>query len=217
MHSGLATTLSTRGGYLLDATRRIVENHMSLPLEKEQWKLEVRRLFDMALLRIKFEMMFVVLGTRSSEEGFVKLLPTTLRGACEKYKFQANGYKNLSFVGMLAAALMPLLLGLEFAVSSRRMPLVAWIVVGIWELAKAIYRVLRQIAREIARLYDRNKASVVGLPQHLRKFGFQMFDRVQSMIQPVINGLFGMLGVLRSRVGATSDPVALQAMARNHG
>jgi hypothetical protein len=51
LQSSLESTLVTRGGYLLDATQRIVLNHMTLPLEKEQWKLEVQRLFDMAILR----------------------------------------------------------------------------------------------------------------------------------------------------------------------
>jgi hypothetical protein len=126
--------------------------------------------------------MFAVPRTRSSQPGFENFWPTDLRGSCKKYKFQANRYKNLSFVGMLIAALMPQLLDLEFASSSRQLPLIAWIVIGIWVLLRAIYRVLRRIPMEIAWLIREVKDPVAGLPQHLRNFGLEMFDRVISII-----------------------------------
>jgi len=129
-HSSFGTTLDTLRSFHLDATRRITFNRLSLPLDPEQWKLEVRRLFDMAIFRTKIEMLYVVRGSRASEPGFEKVVVPNLEGSCRKYKFQAQGYKNLSFFGILCAALGPLLMGLSIA----EKPPIAWIAVGAWRI-----------------------------------------------------------------------------------
>jgi hypothetical protein len=186
MQSSFGNTLSTRGSYLLDATRRVVIDHMSLPLDKEQWKIEVRRLFDMAILRVKAEMLYVVQGTQSSEPGFVKLMTDKVTGACTKYKFQAKGYKNISVAGIMVVGLAPLLLGIEVGASPKRKPLIAWIVVGVWKLVKLFYCILRWTTNEIASCF-RKFASVPAinhLPGRLRRFMARIFRVVQPISQP---------------------------------
>jgi hypothetical protein len=140
LHSSFGATLDTLRGFHLDATRRITFNRLSLALDPEQWKLEVRRLFDMAMLRIKIEMLYVVRGSRASEPGFEKLMVTALEGSCRKYKFPAQGHKNLSFMGILFATLGPLLMGLSIA----ERPPIAWIMIGTWRILDcAIFNMLR--------------------------------------------------------------------------
>jgi hypothetical protein len=140
-HSGFGNGFDTRGGQLLDATRRITNNRLSLPLEKEQWKLEVQRLFDMSIIRIQMEVFDIARGTYANEPGFKNFMSEVLNGVCSKFKFQATGYKNLSFVGVLSATLTPLLVGL----SIKKKPPLLWIIIGIWWSGKCIYWVLRYI------------------------------------------------------------------------
>ena len=95
----------------------------------------MRCLFDMAILRMKAEMLFVVQGTRSSEPGFVKFMMPKLIRACRRYKFQAKGYKNLSITGILTAVLAPLLLGIELGSLSKRTLIIAWLILAVWKLS----------------------------------------------------------------------------------
>lgn len=147
-YSDFGDTLSTRHGFLLDATRRIVGNRLSQPLSvnPEQWQLEVRRLFEMSLLRVKMEMLAVVGGTRYGP-GYTDALPSQYRGACRKFKFQARGYKNLSFVGVLVVFCVPILVGLEIGGNI----LLVWFLVSIWKLGKLFWtRCLPAVPRVFA-------------------------------------------------------------------
>ena len=134
-YSDFGSTLSTKHGFLLDATRRIVGSRVSQSLDPEQWKLEVRRLFGMSLLRTKFEMLYVVHGTRANELGYINVLPDLYQGVCGKFMFQANGYKNISFIGILAAIFTPLFLGLEY---KEKAPIV-WLLVCIRKLGHFLW------------------------------------------------------------------------------
>lgn len=93
-YSDFGSALSTKHGFLLDATRRIVGNKVSQSLDPGQWKHEVRRLFDMSLLRTKYEMLYVVRGTRASNSGYINILPDLFKGVCGKFMFQAKGTKT---------------------------------------------------------------------------------------------------------------------------
>jgi hypothetical protein len=129
--SRLFLALQTRGAYLFDATRRIVHGSTSLPLEKDQWKLEMRRLFDMTLIRLKTEMLYIARGTRSNLEEVEDRLQKDepYRGLCRKYKFSVKGHKNLSLLGIMTSLFVPLFLGLE---TGGKVPAV-WIAIGIWK------------------------------------------------------------------------------------
>lgn len=61
--SDFSSLLTTNHGLLLKATQQIVGRPLSQPLDQEQWGLEVRRPFDMALMRTKMEILAVARGT----------------------------------------------------------------------------------------------------------------------------------------------------------
>jgi hypothetical protein len=131
-YSDFGSILSTRHGLLLDATRRIIGNRVSQPLSLNptQWELEVRRLFDMSLLRTKFEMLAVVRGSRANSTGYGDILPSVRRGVCGKFIFKAKGYKNMSFIGILLTIFVPIFLGTEI----RGEPPIVHLLVGISRL-----------------------------------------------------------------------------------
>ena len=120
-YSDFGNTVSTRHGLILDVTRRITGNQLSQGLETNQWQLEVRRLFDMSLLRVKMEMLYAVRGTRANERGYGNsTLPSKYRGVCRKLKFLVKDNKNLSFVGILCCIILPILLILK--IRKRTLP-----------------------------------------------------------------------------------------------
>jgi hypothetical protein len=133
-YSSFGDALSTRHGLLLNATAQIVGNRLSQSLDHGQWQLEVRRLFAMSLLRARMEMLAVVRGTRANYPGYNDILPPAHRGFCRKFMFVAKGYVDLSFVGILLAAILPPLLGL-LGVEFMEKPTVVWFIVGVSRLA----------------------------------------------------------------------------------
>jgi hypothetical protein len=131
-YSNFGDLLSTRHGLLLNATQQIIGNRLSQALDPYQWKLEVRRLFYMGLLRAKLEMLAVVRGLRASNAGYQDILPANRRSICQKVKFQTKGYTNISFVGLLLAILLPLIFGCEI----RGHPPVVWVALGVQGLCR---------------------------------------------------------------------------------
>jgi hypothetical protein len=164
-YSDFGSTLSTRHGFLLDVTRRITGNRISQSLDPEQWKLEVRRLFGMSLLRAKWEMLLAVRGTRASEPGYIDILPPNRRSVCRKFMFQAEGYKNISFVGILAAIFIPPLLGLEY----KKKAYIEWLLAGIRELALFIWN---SGSRELACILEASRRS---RQKAIRIFGHKIY------------------------------------------
>jgi hypothetical protein len=151
-YSDFGTLLNTKHGLLLDATNRIIGNKISEALSNNppQWQLEVDRLFSMALIRTKFEMLSAVLGTKANAPGYSDILPSDKRGLCSKFKFEAQGYKNLYFVGIMLAVLIPLFLGIELT----KEPPVVWLAIGVQKLA-------RFGRRYVVVLFNHTRVSVV--------------------------------------------------------
>ena len=138
---------STFGGYLgahtgkiLDAASRVMDELGSIPLRKDQWKFEVQRLFGMSLIRAKMEVLELAHGTRSKEPGFTNYLAHE-RGICTMVKFRAEGYKNLSLMGVIIATFAPPLIGLPV----RRRPPIMWLGVGVCRFGKISNSLLRWI------------------------------------------------------------------------
>jgi hypothetical protein len=127
-YSDFGDLLSTRHALLLNATQQIIGNKLSLALDPDQWKLEVKRLFSMGLLRAKMEMLAVAQGIRANYSGYYNVLPEENRGVCQKVKVQVKGYTNISFVGLMLALILPLMLGLEIGGA----PLLIWAGCGVW-------------------------------------------------------------------------------------
>jgi hypothetical protein len=132
LHSGYWPTIKTWISEELDATRKIIDVYISMPIAAEQWKLEAQRIFESSIVRAKLEVLELARGTRAGMQNFTDIMLDEMRGLCQKIKFQATGYKNLSVVGLLFAFLAPPLLA--FPIGRRRLFL--WPIYGIWKLGE---------------------------------------------------------------------------------
>ena len=121
----------------LDAEKRIDKIPSSRPLDKEQWKLEARRLFEMSVLRAKMELLTLARGKDIeflTKAGFPLPKATQMResGVCTRYKFQVYGYKNLTLAGLSCALFIPLL----HAIRIKDEPLILWLPLVAWKLLR---------------------------------------------------------------------------------
>jgi hypothetical protein len=123
MYSGFWSTIKSRTSKELDATRKIVDISISMPLDPNQWKLEAKRIFEMQLVRARWEVLEIARGTRASMPDFANFLDEDKREVCQKVKFQSTGYKNLSLFGLLLGAILPPLLAFPLR---KKKPLILW-------------------------------------------------------------------------------------------
>ncbi len=121
LHSGFWSIIQSRTSKELDATRKIVDVSISMPLDPHQWKVEARRIFEMQIVRARWEVLEVARGTRSSMAGFVNFLGR--KRVCQMIKIQSTCYKNLSLFGVLLSTILPPLLAVP--VREKR-PLILW-------------------------------------------------------------------------------------------
>jgi hypothetical protein len=91
-----------RGGNALDATSKLVV-YQSLPLAKEQWKVEAKHLFATSLARMQIDLRDHIRGTAAHQPGFVNKMPLGRRGVCSQYKFKSNGWTNIGVWGFVCA------------------------------------------------------------------------------------------------------------------
>lgn len=133
--SSIASSLGHRGGQNLDATKRILNEPISFQLEEEQWKLEVRRLYEISLIRIQMKILEIVQGTAADIPEAKNFLPPKYRDICGMIKLPAKGYRNLSLVGILIAISLPPFIGL----SIKQHPPVWWTILGFWRLGGRIF------------------------------------------------------------------------------
>lgn len=146
MYSDFGDILSTKHGLLLNATQQIVGNKLSQALDPEQWKLEVRRLFDMSLLRTKMEILAVARGTRANMPNYINTMPPQYSGMCRKVIFVVRGYTNLSFAGIMCAVFLPVLVGFEI----REKLLLEWFFVGVsWFIHSLVVRTIMAVSRQL--------------------------------------------------------------------
>jgi hypothetical protein len=131
LYSGNWASINTRTSKELDATRKIVDIWISQPLEEEQWKFEAQRMFDSLMIRARLEVLELARGARASMPHFKDRMRDMHRGVCQKIKFQATGYKNLSVAGLLFAFLAPPILAFRI----KKLPVFYWPIYSIWKLA----------------------------------------------------------------------------------
>ena len=123
VHSSFWSTIKTRTSNELDATRKIIDVHLSMPLEPGHWKFEAKRIFETQMIRARWEVLEIARGTRASTSGSENYMPEERRGVCQKIKFQATGHKNLSLFGLLLAAFLPPLLAFPL---QKKKALILW-------------------------------------------------------------------------------------------
>lgn len=100
--SDIFSSIRARLGSGLVASSKISQA-MSLPLADEQWKVEVRRLFQTSLAGWSVVARDVARARWAGEKGlrnvFDQFPPEIVNGMCGLYKFHATGWKNINLVG----------------------------------------------------------------------------------------------------------------------
>ena len=85
----------------------------SLPLPRDQWKVEVRHRFEESLARIQMDARDAARGTMAKYSGFVNISPNNIM--CGAYIFRADGWSNVdrtASIIVLVVCLALLLLGI---------------------------------------------------------------------------------------------------------
>lgn len=88
---------------------------VSLPLDAEQWKVEVIQLFQTSLAKIQIYARNLARGSPNTPPWSTNLLDKypQIRGLCNLYKFKSTGWRNISvsgFLGAIGAGLVALFL-----------------------------------------------------------------------------------------------------------
>lgn len=84
-------------GVSLDAERRIIyPGGTSLPLAREQWKVESRRFFDISLALIQGKIYDIARGSGFDVKGVRNTFEDVNRPICSVIKIQTNGWTNIS-------------------------------------------------------------------------------------------------------------------------
>ena len=99
--SSMALSIQRRGGLGLNASY-LLENSFSLPLAKDQWKIEVRTLFDTSLARIQINLRNLARGT-AAKYGARKIETRNAAEDCQgKFIFLSQGWQNVQVAGSVA-------------------------------------------------------------------------------------------------------------------
>jgi hypothetical protein len=87
---------------LLEAERKIATTSgTSLPLAREQWKVEARRFFDTSLALMQGRVYDIARGTEANEPGVINALEEDHLPICEMIKIPTNGWTNISLLWLV--------------------------------------------------------------------------------------------------------------------
>jgi hypothetical protein len=112
MFSTTAISMTFRYSGILDAEAKMQQAE-SLPLAREQWKVEARQLFETSLARMQINARIVARGLDAAESPREGLKPEDMfpfQGICQVYKFRSVGWKNISVGGVILCVVGGLLL-----------------------------------------------------------------------------------------------------------
>lgn len=97
--SNISDTINYRLGNGL-AAQKLVRGWESLPLAKEQWKVEARQLFETSLARIQVDARNIAQGTAASYPGLQKLDADP--AICDDtFLFMSQGWQNVNVTGSI--------------------------------------------------------------------------------------------------------------------
>lgn len=89
----------------------VIEGALSLPLDSQQWRLEVQKIFNISLARMQIEITEMTrTRTFRPEEHLKNFLNKSVADPCPMIKINADGWRNISVVGF--AGMLILALGL---------------------------------------------------------------------------------------------------------
>ena len=81
----------------------LVTSYTSLSIPHDQWKAEVRQMFETLLAFTQKMTRNIARGTPGRQHpNSITTVPPSLRGICTRYKFRSTGWKNISVLGFLA-------------------------------------------------------------------------------------------------------------------
>lgn len=101
--SNMNSAINFRKAEALDAKSKFL-GVQSLPLAKEQWKVEVKQLFATSLARIQISARNNARGNPYGDIlGQVDMMRPVLRPMCDMYKFKSTGWRNINVTGFVCA------------------------------------------------------------------------------------------------------------------
>ena len=129
LKSQISQTISKRRSASLNATSRISLS-TSLPLAKEQWKVEATQLFEASLARAAFETRNIALGTYANYPGYLR--QNASRDMCDRtYVYQNPGLSSINgcwYLIILIPSFIIILLALPIGeINSEGILLYEWI------------------------------------------------------------------------------------------
>lgn len=127
--AGIASSLKNRRGIGLDAQSKII-GFTSLPLGRDQWKVEVRKMFQTSLARLQGEIMDIARGSGANVPGYMNLLKSKDVRICRIVKIPTVGWKNISLVWLILLPAFALFLWV-FSLEMGSSILLVWLFVSI--------------------------------------------------------------------------------------
>jgi hypothetical protein len=100
LNSNTYNAVTTRPGSRFDAQRKLVGSY-SETLSHDQWKVEVRKIFETSLARIQGDVLDVVRGEGNDRPFAKNLMNEENMSLCDIVKFQSVGWKNISLFWLI--------------------------------------------------------------------------------------------------------------------
>ncbi len=137
---------TTQAGFHFDAEKRIT-GFNSLPLEREQWKVEARKIFESTLARIQGEVYDIARGSLSTGFQDVAMSWEQHRVVCNMIKIETQGWKNISLFWLVLLPTISFLLWIS-SISVRKRLVITWFYLFVLKpLPKLIWSVFISTAR----------------------------------------------------------------------
>ena len=101
IQSNLYNSIRMRSASALDAQFRY-NDKISIALDSQQWKLELKKMFRVSLARAQVELVNIASGTWSKTAGFVnQMTPLQRQHICKMVKVRTNEKSSVSFRGLV--------------------------------------------------------------------------------------------------------------------
>ena len=184
LSSQIYQTISKRRSAGLNATSRISLS-TSLPLAKEQWKVEATQLFEASLARAAFETRNIALGTYAKYPGYLR--QNVSRDMCDRtYVYRNPGWSSINglwYLVILIPSFIIILLALPIGeINSEEILLYEWICgnnkeeISYW-IARCVTIIISSIWRSVCAIFH----AVTIIMSFIRSSGYAIFHAVMYL------------------------------------
>jgi hypothetical protein len=189
LFSNMFQALQYRSTSALDAQSKLFGAN-SLPLPREQWKVEAQRLFEASLAMVQITARDIARGPRNILPGRINLMERTpiYWGMCNIYKFRSTGWKNINVAGFLGLIGLGLLLML---LSVTREEEELWIEKPLEKVLNT--RLVLRVRRGCADAVGKSVAGLRSVRSFLQKLGLFVWKLLKALNQ----GLWSLRKYLR--------------------